>query len=712
MFNRQMQFKKITWIVPFLLIMGITAHLQAAVFPPSLPVSDTTVDYKSLTLVITNEILKSGGSTNAGVNYLKIIKPTAFRWPSTIVLTNNNPTNYSIRIRDYYDNNVSIRTLVNNKWWTNLTSFLSGANRAMIRTNGDEIYIILSSQITNMSVASREHLYIDMRFYVTNFTAAQFDSYVQAMKLRDMTVKRSNYSTCGWQKSTGTASVLLEEGPAKAYASINPESVYVGQGTYNFTYYFSTEDVFGRQDITWAAIEIPRQFTNARFTNFTSVRLGTNAKYYVKCTNITALDPAKRFIRINYTSALIPSPDGLDVLTFNVLGNVTSGTGKWNSWVEGGSSLSSSTSSTTFNNANYPSKLCEVMLEGPSEAYGSISPSITYAGSQDYTLTYYFSTAGITGKQDIKWAAIEIPDIFTNASITNFDSVVMGTNERQLIKKTNISALSTKRCIRLNYSGSVIASPDGLDVITFHALGNVSTGTGVWRSWVEGGSSLNASSKATTNNVDFPSKQVIVNPESPAEGFASVSPILIYQGPNSYNFTYYFSTTGVLQGRQDISWAAIEIPDQFTNASITNFNSVLMGTNERNLIKVTNGIPGLTTKKVIKMNYSGDKIGSPNGLDVLSFQILGSVTKGYGRWKSWVDGVSLSGSSLETGTNVNYPSQVCLVSGETPKVDAEITQPSSGDPRVLFNSITKSTLEYKLRNTSANIDNKIYDAII
>lgn len=198
--------------------------------------------------------------------------------------------------------------------------------------------------------------------------------------------------------------------------------------------------------------------------------------------------------------------------------------------------------------------------------------------------------------------------------------------------------------------------------------------------------------------------------EDAAFSYASISPSLIYQGPNDYSFTYYFSTTGVT-GREDISWAAIEIPDGFTNAIITNFNSVIMGTSEGSLIKITN-IPALTSKKVIRLDYSGNNIASPNGLDVITFSVIGSVIKGDWKWKSWVDGSSLSGSSLLTGTNVNYPSQVVKVSGETPKVDGEITLPSSGDPRVLFNTITVNTLEYKLRNTSDNLDNKIYDAVI
>lgn len=119
-----------------LLIKSSADVSKQSINPNSMPASTTLTDYKTLTLVFSNTILKQSGKTNAGINYIKITKPSEFSWPSTITLTNNNRTNFCIRVRDNYDNNVSQRTLINYNFSTNMTLFFAAADRTMIKTNG------------------------------------------------------------------------------------------------------------------------------------------------------------------------------------------------------------------------------------------------------------------------------------------------------------------------------------------------------------------------------------------------------------------------------------------------------------------------------------------------------------------------------------------------------------------------------------------------
>ncbi len=700
------------------LVKNAVNYVGISMAPASIPVN---TNVKTLVMTISNQILKQTGLTNAGVNVIKITKPSDFFWPSL-------PITNCIAVSNYYDDTGVKKGLLPFRYYPLVVSATNypGVGRFGVITNGDTLTLILGDQITNMSTSGEEVVKVYMKLKATNyFTGAQFQAHVKAEQYDTMLVANKNkYSTAGWEQAvemaSGSSSIQIEKSPSYAYASVSPVESYLGLGTYNFSYYVSTADVVGRKDIKWLAIQVPSNFSNGTtVTNFSSVILGTNAKHKVVVTNGSLLGlPSIRIIKIDYTGSPIVSPGGLDVIGFSILGNnVTTGTGYFRSWSDGETVMSSS-SLTNGENVNYATKSCVVVPKGPCIAYSSISPNSVFQAVQDFTFSYYLSTSGIPmGREDIASAAIEIPSEFSNATLTNFASVVLGTNAKHRISLGYLTGSATnltkKKVILIDYGFNKIASPNGLDVISFRAMNNVTVGTAVWRSWVSGVSLSSVSSNTFTNS-SFQSKAVIIVPNQPAECFASVDPALIYQGPNDYNFNYYFSTSGVLPGRESISKAAILIPQGFTNMKITNFNSVLMGTNEATLVRIvrTNLFSFPTNKKYIFLDYSTSKIASPDGLDVLSFRLIGNVEKGPWKWVSYVDGTDLSALSLKSSTNALYKSQVCTVNGETPKADSEITYPSSGDPRVFFNNITMNTVEYKIRNASTTPGNNIYHAVI
>ncbi|MDD5066402.1 MAG: hypothetical protein PHF84_05090 [bacterium] len=455
-----------------LLIKSSVDVSKQIVSPPSLPTSTTLTDYKKVTLMFSNVILKQTDISNAGINYIKITKPNEFRWPYNVMLTNNT-TNYCVRVRDFYEGNVTQRTLYNNQFNTDMTSFFGSANKAMIRTNGNDLYIILSSQITNMPVDSYEHIYVDMRFKVTNFSSVQFDSWVQAELFEGMPVaKKSNYSTCSWQKTTGTASIGLSEGSAYAYASISPNQIFQGPNDYSFTYKFSTTGVVGRQDITWAAIKVPDGFSNTQITNFDSDRMGTNERTLIKVTNITALGPGK-FIRLNYTTSTLASPGGLDVITFNIKGSVNKGNWKWQSWVDGNSLSGSSLATGT--NLNYNSQWVRISGETP-KVDGEITqpssgdPRVLFNSITKSTLEYKLRNTSANIDNKIYDAIITVPGIFTN--VKKFSSVRISTNYVKIGKINNISYVT----LHYGQGGNPITYNNGDDRVKFITYHNISAG--------------------------------------------------------------------------------------------------------------------------------------------------------------------------------------------------------------------------------------------
>ena len=340
------------------------------------------------------------GSTNAGINVITVKKPST--WGSWTGTNSNNALTNEIIIETAYENKINLKTNVLRPWSQihNLAT-----NEAAIRINGDILQIRLGKAIDD--TFTTRGIKVTFRL-TTDPLAIDGDEYtfyttVDSVLFDPPINNQNNFSTTGPQQRSDTiiiSSLILA--PSLAYARINPYSDYEGQNSYNFTYYISTEGITGRENIAWAAIVIPDQFTNAndvKFTNFTSVLMGTNVNNSIDIVTISLTN--RKVIRLDYSANNIVAPGGLDVITFTVkvIGNVSVGTGYWQSWVDGSSLDNSSLHTTT--NQNFPSTKYVIEPKGPAEAYASISPSSIFQGPDDYTFTYYISTAGIVGKQAI-----------------------------------------------------------------------------------------------------------------------------------------------------------------------------------------------------------------------------------------------------------------------------------------------------------------------
>ncbi len=200
--------------------------------------------------------------------------------------------------------------------------------------------------------------------------------------------------------------------------------------------------------------------------------------------------------------------------------------------------------------------------------------------------------------------------------------------------------------------------------------------------------------------------------KDPADGFASIIPNQIVQGNNEYSFTFYLQTTTNVN-TWDIADVAILIPGSF-----------IVNTNTIDPFKITNDSLWVSVQEIpalagpgtnfIKINYAGAgaKLSAGGEMDIITFTIKGDSTTGTWQWKTWVGGDTIDASSLQAKTNGIFKSQNVTVLRAPPDVEGGLV--SLEDPLVLFNTVTKNTLEYKLRNqaSAAESDNKIISAVL
>jgi len=172
---------------------------------------------------------------------------------------------------------------------------------------------------------------------------------------------------------------------------------------------------------------------------------------------------------------------------------------------------------------------------------------------------------------------------------------------------------------------------------------------------------------------------------SPADGFASIIPNTVNQGTSPYTFTFYIQNQ-TNSGYNDITRAAIRIPDAFSSPALfTNFDSILLGTNEAQYIRVTNAIPGFPGTNWITIDYSATPI-TRGGLDVISFKYTTDPALATNvAWETRVDGSFITNSSHLCATNANYPSQLLTVGVYSPNApwDYLVTKSRSVSPTVI-----------------------------
>ncbi|HBE04231.1 MAG TPA: hypothetical protein DC049_17405, partial [Spirochaetia bacterium] len=144
-----------------------------------------------------------------------------------------------------------------------------------------------------------------------------------------------------------------------------------------------------------------------------------------------------------------------------------------------------------------------------------------------------------------------------------------------------------------------------------------------------------------------------------ANAYSAIKPNEIFLGPNYFSMVYYIQAYAA--NTTNIREAIIEIPYEFSNCTFSNFDSILMGTNETGKILRMPPLAGVTqTNDYIKLDYSSFDNFYPGGLDVISFEIHNTSSlnaKTNVKWRSWVDYANIGALSSQAGTNTTYVSQ-------------------------------------------------------
>lgn len=141
---------------------------------------------------------------------------------------------------------------------------------------------------------------------------------------------------------------------------------------------------------------------------------------------------------------------------------------------------------------------------------------------------------------------------------------------------------------------------------------------------------------------------------------------------------------------------------------------VLIDNNSACVSFVTNPSEISTNGVFIKINYSLDtppkKIARIDGIDIIKIVVSQITQIGTLNWEAWA--VGEMGKITKILTNSYNPSQKITVIGANPKARIGIYEPSSGNPRILFNTIKSNRIKIEIENQASDPANKIYAAII
>ncbi|HMB00561.1 MAG TPA: hypothetical protein VKS21_06205, partial [Spirochaetota bacterium] len=296
--------KYITGFLFALYIAGQTLFASGLYITPQQIDSGTN----TVRLIVSNEL--EPYPTNAGINYLHIIKPTNLTLvPGSVVVSNAYDGTFNALTTVAFDSN-----------WT----FDNG--NVMVSNSADDIYIWLGNQVTNQGDATLDEIYIYLDVAPeASFQEESFTAYIDAVMWDSMDNNPAGeagiYATTGPQLCGGSAVLQQMLQPSEAYASITPGSIVQGGG-HTFTYYVQATENSGHYDIEQLAIAIPTNFNTANFSNFNSIKLGTNTVSYLTIGTLAAY-PGTNFILVDYSSSPIASPGGLDVISFEYIGSPT-----------------------------------------------------------------------------------------------------------------------------------------------------------------------------------------------------------------------------------------------------------------------------------------------------------------------------------------------------------------------------------------------------
>ncbi len=189
---------------------------------------------------------------------------------------------------------------------------------------------------------------------------------------------------------------------------------------------------------------------------------------------------------------------------------------------------------------------------------------------------------------------------------------------------------------------------------------------------------------------------------------------MIISGAPGYTFTYNIETIGITNADADtIKQVYIRIPEGFVVSSAESL--VLVDDNDSCISFLTNVDIGVTNGNFIKVDYTLDtpakKIAAQDGIDIVKIVVSEVTQIGTFGWPSWVVG-SVSGDISKVKTNAFNLSQSITVIGANPAARAGIFEPSSGNPRILFNTMASNEIQIEIENTSTDPANRINTAII
>ena len=279
---------------------------------------------------------------------------------------------------------------------------------------------------------------------------------------------------------------------------------------------------------------------------------------------------------------------------------------------------------------------------------------------------------------------------FTNNNFADFTN--LGTNE--CVIRTNGDELW------IRFGKQIDSSFSNQDIrIQFRISTSSNEGTYTFNTTVEGvlfDPIVNNQTNYSTCGPDNRSFFVEVTGDRTPYAFASIgdddSDNIIVSGAPSYTFTYNIETIGVTNSDADtIHQVYIKIPAGFVVSLAESI--VLVDDNNSVVSFLTNYDLGPTNGNFIKVDYTQDtppkKIAAQDGIDIIKIVVSEITQIGTFNWSCWVVG-SVSGIMKQAITNALNPSQEIMVIGANPKAHAGIIGPSSGNPKILCNTIVSN----------------------
>jgi len=325
-------------------------HCSVWLFPATGYVSPPTLATNPAVQTITYTISNTPATllpfpTNSGINFIRIDLPSVFQL--TAPLTN------SVSVKTWWNfsaqSNLETVLYTTNWRFTNHQAAVSNITAGGSNT----LFVFLGSIITNMGSDQKDDIIIDMQVQISDFTTASFTSYVDGIPFEAMlpTNKRAYYSTTGPKRTSGSPSIQRQLSSPAGFASLVPNQIAQGNAPYTFTYYIKTTTNANHHPVSHAAILIPYEFRNCTITNLASVSLGST----FKITNVAGLtnDLSSNLIYLNYSASPLAAGGGLDVITFEVIGNPdTNNFTYWYAWADNLPLSSNSTKLST--NTDFP----------------------------------------------------------------------------------------------------------------------------------------------------------------------------------------------------------------------------------------------------------------------------------------------------------------------------------------------------------------------